>query len=237
MRPASEQALLVREITRKLPKAITQAKRKTKLDPKKSEVNAALSSTKRFLFVSRGNPVFRPSAPIRRSMSTPFEAQIAHEMHKRPCRIVHVVSRQPQLPSPLQHPRNLMQGFNLDEAALVVSKFRPWVRKQDEDSTQACIRQSSQHIPGIIRNNTNIIQVSRFHLRQQLCNPICEGFATDKASTRILLSLCSQMLSPTKSHFKRKTGEARKCAGKIQASLWKGSLWQQITNEVLLLRA
>ena len=110
----------------------------------------------------------------------------------------------PQLTAWFEDTRELFQRTWLDEAALVMPELRPGIWEKDKHTLQTCAGQSLQHTPRIVHVDADIGQALGASLRQQLCNTILEGFASDEPRRRVQRGLRNKMLSPAKPHLKGK---------------------------------
>ena len=111
---------------------------------------------KRLRFIACLWPVGRTRLPILRACGGPFERGMCDRALKSPGGIVRIVAREAQFRTGFHHTREHIERTHLNEASLVVTRFRPWIGKQDEDSAETPIGQRLENVARVAVVDTDV---------------------------------------------------------------------------------
>ena len=122
-------------------------------------------------------------------------------MPEYPFQIPGVISRNPEFRIVFKRPRQMSQYLVGYDAALVVTRFRPRIGKQDERASKRIFGEPLDEKPRVISIEPDILQIAIPDTRQELDHPVHKRFAADYTRARVGGSLPREMLTAAESDF------------------------------------
>jgi len=122
-------------------------------------------------------------------------------MPQYPFQISGIVGRDPEFRAVAEGAGEMRQYLGRDDPSLVMTHFRPRVGKQDKRPAQGVFRQPFHQQPRIVTIKPDIVQFIVTDPRQQLYDPIHEGFAADHAGFGVSVGLPRQVFAAAEADF------------------------------------
>ena len=128
-----------------------------------------------------------------------------------------IVAGQPEFRVVGQDSRQSIQGFRAHEAATVMARLGPGVRKQQKAAIDRRVRQGVDQRSGVVRMDADVVQPAVVDQVQQARHAVDERLAADDPDSGMLRRLPGKMLAGAKADFEPAGGHgAGKKRGRIE---------------------
>ena len=125
-------------------------------------------------------------------------------MTERPSEIALIVRRKPQLGAVPERAREGIERRRTDDAATMMTQFRPWVRKKHEQASDGGFRQARDDDPCVALQDADVREIAIDDMAKQARDAVQERLDADEAGVGICRRLPRQMLAAAKTDLEPK---------------------------------